>query len=146
MSLPIATRCAMQALRESSDERAQNVYALMVQAFVSGAREDIKAAEEALEKKNNVRLETPSHGPEDCHSDEFRVLHTSALSTAQTCGVHLPETVLSEWKSSDVKTSVSYIIVICILILLCVVVHAWIQKCKPTHLCIFFFCNVFLSM
>ena len=135
MSLPYATRCAMQALRESGDERAQRAYEAMVQAFVSGSSADIKAAEQAMEHAKRVPLGSLSQTPWQCHTDEFTPLHASAISTAAACGVQLPDVVLSEQRSADVRTSVAYLAVVFLLVVLCVVIHAWIQKCKPSNLC-----------
>lgn len=135
MALPYATRCAMQALRESSDERAQDAYALLVQAFVSGNPKDIKAAEQALSHTNGVQFDKLSSLPTTCNNDEFRGLHIFAVTTAGKCGVHLPEAVLSEQRANEAKTSVAYITVIVVLIMLCVVAHAWLQRCKPSAMC-----------
>lgn len=136
MSLPYATRCAMQALRESSDERAQDAYVLLVQAFVSGDAHDIRAAERALRHVQKVPLRTVARMPAQCQSEEFRSIHNAAVATAHQCGVMLPDTVASEQRSSDVRTSAAYLAVVVVLVLLCVLVHAWVQKCKPSHLCV----------
>lgn len=135
MALPYATRCAIQALRESSDERAQDAYALLVQAFVSGKPKDIKAAEQALSLTNVVQFDKLSNLPTACDHDEFRGLHSSAVTTAGRCGVHLPEAVLSEQRANEAKTSVAYITVIVVLVMLCVVAHTMLQRCKPTGMC-----------
>lgn len=125
----------MQALRESGDERAQDAYVLIVQAFVSGNPQDIKAAEQALSQTKGVRFEGLKNVPATCEHDVFRSIHSSAVTTAGKCGVSLPDTVLSEQLASDSKMSVAYITVIVVLVLLCVVTHAWFQRCKPAAMC-----------
>ena len=135
MALPYATRCAMQALRESSDERAQNAYASLVQAFVSGDPEDVKIAEESMSQLRSVPLSKIAKMPSQCQSEMFRPLHNAAINTANSCGVALPDDVLSEQRSAEFKTSVSYLAAVVVLVLLCVLVHAWIQRCKPSQMC-----------
>lgn len=125
----------MQALRESSDERAQDAYALIVQAFVSGDPEDIKAAERALSQTKAVRFEGLKNIPTACEQDVFQSIHSSAVTTAGKCGVSLPDAVLSEQLANDSKMSVAYVTVIVVLVLLCVVAHGWFQKCKPVAMC-----------
>ena len=135
MSLPFATRCAMQALRESGDERAQDAYALIVQAFVSGDPQDIKVAEQALSETKGVRFEGLKNIPATCENEVFRSIHSSAVTTASKCGVSLPDTVLSDQLANGSKMSVAYVTVIVVMVLLCVVAHAWFQRCKPAAMC-----------
>ena len=125
----------MQALRESGDERAQDAYALLVHAFVSGNPQDIKAAEKALAHTKGVRFEGLKNVPVTCEHDEFRSIHSSAATTAGRCGVSLPDSVLSEQLAEDSKMSMAYIAVIVVLVLLCVVAHTWFQRCKPAAMC-----------
>lgn len=135
MTLPYATRCALQALRESSDERAQNAYALVVHALVSGDEADVKRAAEAMEQTRDLQMATIASMPTQCQTDAFRPLHEAAHSTLSSCGVQLPSSVLSELRGRDASRSVAYLVVVVVLVLLCVLGHAWIQKCKPAHLC-----------
>ena len=124
----------MQALRESSDERAQDAYALLVEAIVSGNAEDIAAARRAMEGVKHV-VRPIAKLPSPCHNDTFHPIHDTAFTTAIACGVSLEDSPLSEERSRDVRSSVAYLSVIVLLVVLCVLFHSWVQKCKPSHLC-----------
>ena len=134
MSIPYATRCVMQALRSSSDERAQNVYALIVEALVSGSPEDLQGATEALQRVQTLSL-APAPMPTHCHADLFRPLHDEAIHTATSCGIALPTDVASEYHQRTSRASISYIMVGIALIMICVVIHAALQRCKPAQAC-----------
>ena len=47
----------------------------------------------------------------------------------------MPDAVLSDKRRSDATTSAAYLAVVVVLVVLCVAVHAWVQKCKPARLC-----------
>ena len=73
--------------------------------------------------------------PATCENDDvFQNIHSSAVTTASKC-VSLPDTVLSDQLANDSKMSVAYVTVIVVMVLLCVVAHAWFQRCKPAAMC-----------
>lgn len=135
MALPYATRCAMQALRESSDERAQNAYASLVEAFVSGEADDIQTARRALAQLRSVPLGGIVKVPARCESELFRPLHDEAVATASKCGVSLSDGVLSEQRAADARASIAYLSIVVVLVLFGVLVHAGVQRCKPAAMC-----------
>lgn len=135
MSIPYTTRCALQLLRESSDERAQDAYALAVQALVSGAEHDVERAAAAMHGVRDLRLASPSSIPAQCHADAFHTLHEAAHSALSTCGMRLPNEVLSETRARETTRSLFHLLVAVVLVLLCVLLHAWLQRCRPAHMC-----------
>ena len=89
----------------------------------------------ALSKTQDVLFDTLKNVPATCENDDFQTIHSSAVKTAGKCGVSLPDSILSEQLANDVKMSVAYVTVIVVLVMLCVVAHAWFQRCKPAAMC-----------
>lgn len=124
-------------LRQSADERAQNAYALMVEALVSGEADAISKATAAMQEAvPAIASSATAPHPSVCNSEDMRPLHQAAEDGLAMCGISLSSTeVPSEARERETRRAMLCLAIVVVGVLMCVFVHATVQRCKPSALC-----------